>query len=328
MDSTYLSKQPYLPGTAAALEKAPDLDPWKSPQDVIDSRPFISKIMDSERDAILSDPNLVIQDRTISGPQGDIIISIITHKTGLSNQTKRPSIFYVHGGGMVAGDRFLGLSLFIPLVKSMDVVLLTVEYRLAPEHPGLALVTDAYAALSWFAEHTEELGVNPAKIIVAGSSAGGGIAAGTVLMARDRGGPQVAAQMLQTPMLDDRNTTVSAQHYESVRGAYSSANNKIAWLCVLGDKVGQEDVSYYIAPARAKDLSRLPITYVDVGGAEPFRDEAINYALRLSQCGVLTDLHVWGGCFHGFEMVSTLAIAKSSTQTKYDWLTRILTGTD
>lgn len=328
MTSPTLSKQPYLQSIAAALKQAPKFPPWTSSQDAINSREFLSQLTSLEREQIVADPELEIQDRIIPGPQGDIPVSVITRKAGEGDENKRPGMFFIHGGAMVAGDRFLGISVFIPLVKRMNVVILTVDYRLAPEHHGLALVTDAYAALSWFARYAEDLSVDSSRIVVAGSSAGGGVAAGTVLMARDRGGPKIAAQMLSTPMLDDRNTTVSAQQYVSDPGAYGSAQNRLAWSCVLGEKAGQDGVSYYIAPARAMDLSRLPATFVDVGGAEPFRDEAIDFAARLSQAGVSTDLHVWGGCQHGFEMVPDLVVAESSIRTKHDWLTRMFSGTD
>lgn len=161
--------------------------------------------------------------------------------------------------------------------------------------------------------------------MVAGASAGGGLAAGTVLLARDRNGPKLCGQMLLCPMLDDRSSTASAAQFERERGTYCTAQNKKAWECVLGDQIGQDDVSMYIAPMRATDLSRLPPTFVDVGGAEPFRDEAVAYALGLSRCGVLTDLHLWGGGSHGFEKTAPeAASSKASIQAKADWVHRIL----
>ncbi|EXK25356.1 hypothetical protein FOXG_17567 [Fusarium oxysporum f. sp. lycopersici 4287] len=226
---------------------------------------------------------------------------------------------------MVLGDRFLGLNPFTLFIKECDAVIVTVEYRLAPEHKGMTLVEDCYTALLWVEEHLEEFYLDPQRLMIAGASAGGGLAAGTVLLSRDRGGPRLWGQMLMCPMLDDRNITVSAAQFERERAAYCTDQNRKAWACVLGDQVGKDGVSIYVAPDRATDLSRLPPTFVDVGGAEPFRDEAMAYALRLSQCGVLTDIHLWGGGCHGFEGIApTAASSKAAAQAKSDWVHRVL----
>ncbi|MFD8555980.1 alpha/beta hydrolase [Streptosporangium canum] len=150
--------------------------------------------------------------------------------------------------------------------------------------------------------HAAELGVDPDRLAVAGISAGGGLAAATVLLARDRGGPSLAFQMLICPMLDDRNTTPSSHEFaEAV--VWNRAANLFGWAALLGDDAGTDGVSPYAAPARATDLSGLPPAYIDVGELEVFRDECVDYAQRLVRAGVSTEFHLYPGAFHGFDMV-------------------------
>lgn len=158
------------------------------------------------------------------------------------------------------------------------------EYRLPPEHPDPASIEDCYAALLRVHEHLDELRVDPKKLMIVESSAGGGLAAGTALLSRDRGGPQLCAQILICPMLDDRNETVSSYQYIG-EGSWSRGSNLTGWTCLLGRRRGGVDVSIYAAPARATDLSGLPATLIDVGSAEGFRDEAVNYATLLWKAG-------------------------------------------
>lgn len=143
--------------------------------------------------------------------------------------------------------------------------------------------------------------IDPSRFIVAGVSAGAGLAAGALLMSRDRKGPKVAAQLLVCPMLDDRLMTLSSRQFENGRGFYT-AWGRYAWNCVLGEDTERENVSYYLAPGRAEDLSDLPSAYIDAGSGEPFRDEDIAYATTLWGCGVQADLHIWGGGCHGFDL--------------------------
>jgi acetyl esterase/lipase len=185
----------------------------------------------------------------------------------------------------------------------------SVEYRLAPEHPHPAPVEDCYAGLKWMVEHAVEIGVDPSRIALAGPSAGGGLAAATALVARDRGGPPLACQILIYPMLDDRNITPSSREFAGIPG-WSREANISGWTALLGDKTGTEDVSPYAAPARASDLSNLPPTLIQVGELEVFRDECVDYALRLMQAGVSTELHVYPGAYHGWEIFVPTASAR------------------
>jgi acetyl esterase/lipase len=182
-------------------------------------------------------------------------------------------------------------------VAASGVPMLMVDYRVAPEHSGSGPVEDCYAALCWLAEHGGELGADPARLAVAGDSAGGGLAVGVSLMARDRGGPALALQLLIYPMLDDRTTTPDPElPPEFLTWTYE--DNVTGWGALRGDRA---ELSVYAAPARAEDLTGLPPTYLDTGDLDIFRAEDVDYARRLSAAGVPTELHVHPGCPHAFE---------------------------
>jgi acetyl esterase/lipase len=184
-------------------------------------------------------------------------------------------------------------------VAESQVPLLLVDYRTAPEFPHPVPVQDCFAALVWLVDHAAELGVDPARVAVMGDSAGGGLAAAVCLMARERGGPAVALQVLVYPMLDDRTTVPDPELAQFATWTYD--DNATGWGALLGDGLGGDGVSAYAAPARMTDLSLLPPTYIDVGDLDIFRDEDIAYARRLAAAGVPTELHVHPGCPHAFE---------------------------
>jgi acetyl esterase/lipase len=213
--------------------------------------------------------------------------------------TPGSAVLYVHGGGMILGSLELYDLAVARYVSASGIPMLQVEYRLAPEHPHPTPVEDCSAALGWLAEHAAELGVDPARIAVMGDSAGGGLAAGVALMARDRGGPAIARQVLVYPMLDDRTTTPDPEVAPYATWSYD--DNVTGWGALLGEAVGTDDVSPYAAPARALDLAGLPPAYIEVGELDAFRDEDVAYARRLAAAGVSTELHVHPGCPHAFE---------------------------
>lgn len=215
------------------------------------------------------------------------------------------AVLYLHGGGMIFGLEHLGRVYDLAVrdyVASSGVPMLVVDYRVAPEHPHPTPVEDCYAALGWLADNASSLGVDPARIAVMGDSAGGGLAAGVALLARDRGGPAIAAQLLIYPMLDDRAQTPDRDLLPFLTWTYD--DNVTGWAALLGDSVGTDTVSAYAAPARAADLSELPATYIDIGDLDIFRDEDIIYARRLSDAGVPTELHLHPGCPHAFEVLA------------------------
>jgi acetyl esterase/lipase len=215
------------------------------------------------------------------------------------------AVLYLHGGGMIFGLEHLGRLYDLAVrdyVATSGVPMLMVDYRIAPEHPHPTPVEDCYAALRWLADNAATLGVDPARIAVMGDSAGGGLAAGVSLLARDRGGPPIAQQLLIYPMLDDRAQTPDPQLLPFLTWTYD--DNSTGWAALLGEGAGTDTVSAYAAPARATDLTGLPATYIDVGDLDIFRDEDITYARRLSDAGVPTELHLHPGCPHAFEALA------------------------
>jgi acetyl esterase/lipase len=159
---------------------------------------------------------------------------------------------------------------------------------------------DCYAGLAWTHRHAAELGVDAARIAVGGASSGGGSAAGLALLARDRGELPVGFQLLIYPMLDDRNVTPASRALTD-RRVWNRASNLIGWGAYLGDAAGTDLVSPYAAPARATNLAGLPPAYLAVGDLDLFIDEDIEYAQRLQQADVPTELHVYPGGTHAFD---------------------------
>jgi acetyl esterase/lipase len=228
---------------------------------------------------------------------------------------------------MILGDNRTGVVEMLDWAQEFQMVVVSVGYRLAPETPHPGPVEDCYAGLVWTAEHADELGIDPNRIIVAGGSAGGGLTAALALMARDRGGPALLGQMLICPMLDDRNDTPSARQMAGL-GVWDRISNETGWTALLGAARGEPDVSPYAAPAREKDLSGLPPAFIDVGSAETFRDEDITYASRIWQAGGVAELHVWPGGFHGFDgLAPQAALSQEARAARVRWLRRLLAST-
>jgi acetyl esterase/lipase len=235
-----------------------------------------------------------------------------------------PAIVSFHGGGYVLGSYDLDDPLFDRWCPSLGVVGVAVDYRLAPETPYPGPLEDCYAALRWTFEHADELGIDRSRIGIYGLSAGGGLAAALALLARDRAEVPIAFQLLDCPMLDDRQTTPSIR----ADGLYvwKAESNEFAWRAYLGTLYGSDDVPAYAAPARATDLTGLPPTCVVVGSIDGFRDEDIDYAQRLNQSGVSCELHVIAGLPHAYLLVPEAAAVQHAMHSMEDWLTRQLTA--
>ncbi|GLY47399.1 alpha/beta hydrolase [Lentzea sp. NBRC 102530] len=229
-----------------------------------------------------------------------------------------PPVLHVHGGGMVAGTRRSDLQALSEWVAELGVTLISPEYRLAPEHPHPAPVQDCYRTLTWMARNGF-----PAPV-VAGTSAGGGLAAAMTLMARDQGGPAIRGLLLMCPMLDDRCETPSS-HQFLAGTTWVRTSNLTGWTALLGEARGGPDVSPYAAPARATGLDGLPPTYLDVGSVDVFRDEVVEFGSRLWRAGGDAELHVWPGGCHGFDQIAPeAALSRRARATRMAWLRRTL----
>jgi acetyl esterase/lipase len=251
-----------------------------------------------------------------------VVVRVHTPKVAASGP--RPCVYSIHGGGYVMGSYEMDDLKFDQLCQAHDCVGVSVEYRLAPETPYPAPLEDCYAGLAWVFQHAEQLGIDPSRVGVSGVSAGGGLAAALALLVRDRGAYTLAWQLLDCPMLDDRQRTPSSQADDLI--VWSRESNTFGWKSYLGVLHGSDSVPYHAAPARAKDLSGLPPAYVCVGGADGFRDENIEYALRLNGAGVQCELHVYPGAPHGVMLFATTDVAQRYLRDAGDWLARRLRG--
>ena len=237
-----------------------------------------------------------VRHRTASATDGSDLGLVVFEPEGRTAQPL-PCVVYFHGGGFVFGDATTDVRVPAALAASLDAVVVSVNYRLAPEHPFPTPFDDAFDALTWVAGDND-LGIDPARIVLAGISAGAGLAAAVALKARDTGGPAVIFQALDSPVLDDRLFTTSATEYTD-SPLWNRQNGIDSWHHYLGADADRSTTSAYAAPARATDLSGLPPAYIAVTSFDPLRDEGIDYAQRLTQAGVATELHLYPGTFHG-----------------------------
>lgn len=251
---------------------------------------------------------LRIENREIPGRNGDPAIPIRIY---WPEQRSAPAAVYsVHGGGFIAGDLETEHGLAVTMARELGVVVVAVDYRLAPETPFPGPLEDIYTGLVWTADHAGELGIDPRRIAIQGTSAGGGLCAALALLARDRGGPHIAFQFLSVPELDDRLTSPSMTEFVDTP-LWSRPRAIFSWDCYLGTgRAGTDDVSIYAAPARATDLAGLPPAYVSVMHFDPLRDEGIAYALAMLSAGVTVELHLFPGTFHGSMLVQHAAISQ------------------
>jgi acetyl esterase/lipase len=249
-----------------------------------------------------------IEDGQIPGRDGDPAVPIRIYQP--EQRTAPAAIYSVHGGGFIAGDLETEHALSVRLARELGVVVVSVDYRLAPETPFPGPLEDVYAGLVWMAANAGELGIDAERIAIQGTSAGGGLCAALALLARDRGGPHVAFQFLSVPELDDRLTTPSMIEFTDTP-LWSRPRAVLSWDCYLGPgRAGSDNVSIYAAPARATDLAGLPPAYVSVMHFDPLRDEGIAYALAMLAAGVSVELHLFPGTFHGSALIQHAAISQ------------------
>jgi acetyl esterase/lipase len=223
----------------------------------------------------------------------------------------RPGILHIHGGGYVLGAADMTSETDATYAQEFGAVVVSVDYRLAPETPYPGPVEDCYAGLAWLHAEAERLGVDRGRIIVTGESAGGGLAAALVLLARERGEIPIAFQHLIFPMLDDRTCTHPEPSPYLGQFVWTPAANTFGWTALLGHAPGLPDASPFAAPARASDLAGLPPTFMSVGALDLFLEEDLDYARRLIRAGVPTEVHVYPGAPHGFMMLRDTDVSRT-----------------
>lgn len=255
------------------------------------------------------------------GDDPDVTVRFLTPQNA---EGPLPVLVWIHGGGFAIGTAASSDPYCVDVVRELGFAVANVEYRLAPETPFPGPLNDCYAALAYVHAHAEELGIDPTRIAVGGQSAGGGLAAGTVLKARDEGVVPVAFQLLEIPELDDRLITHSMTNFLDTP-MWHRPNAILSWQYYLGESYSgpdDTDVSIYAAPSRATDLSGLPPTYLCTMELDPLRDEGIEYALDLLRAGVSVELHSFPGTFHGSALLATAEVSKRGHAEALDALRR------
>jgi triacylglycerol lipase len=264
------------------------------------------------------------QRRLVAGPRGapDIALSIY-----LPQEAPRPlpCIYHMHGGGYIAGAAADLEPLHYPLAREVGTAIISVDYRLAPETIFPGAIEDCYAGLRWVFEHCGELDIDQERVGLMGQSAGGGLAAALALLVRDRGDYRLSFQHLIYPMLDDRTGSGRDPNPFAGEFLWLAPSNRFAWSCLLGREPGGYDVSMYAAAARATNLSGLPSTFMATGALDLFIDENVEYAHRLIRSGVATELHVYPGAYHGFDVFAAdAAVSRQACRDSIEALRRAL----
>jgi triacylglycerol lipase len=268
--------------------------------------------------------NVEFQRRLVAGPPDapDLALSIYLPRDA---PRPLPCIYHMHGGGYIAGAAADLAPLHYPLARDVGTAIISVDYRLAPETIFPGAIEDCYAGLRWVFEHCGELNIDPERIGLMGQSAGGGLAASLALLVRDRGEYRLSFQHLIYPMLDDRTGSGSDPNGFAGEFLWLAPSNRFAWSCLLGRAPGGPDVSPYAAAARAKNLSGLPRTFIATGALDLFIDENVEYAHRLIRSGVVTELHVYPGAYHGFDVFAAeAAVSRQACRDSIEALRRAL----
>ena len=312
----------YDPELAPMLDLLPD----SSELDISDpaaSREGFRQLIDA-MNAELDDSGVTLENLSIAGPGDAPDVPLRIYRPEAQAGVV-PAILHIHGGGFVIGDLDSELGICLALCRNLGIVVVSVDYRLAPETPYPGGLEDCYCALNWMHDNTAELQIDPARIALFGQSAGGGLSAATALLSRDRNGPPICFQYLGIPELDDRLETPSMQQFVDTP-MWHRPNAELSWDFYLGEQFsrGTPDVPYHAAPARANDLTGLPPAYISTMEFDPLRDEGVQYALKLMQAGVATELHSFPGTFHGSAMFAHAKISQREATEMFTVLSRAL----
>lgn len=303
------------PEIAEALKALPSFGPF-----TFEQLPAMREQRMLQLGAIQLSDKVERTDHTVPGPAGSPDVVLRVHRPkGAAGPL--PCIYFIHGGGYVMGTYAMDDLRFDKWCPMLNCVGVSVEYRLSPETPYPGPIDDCYAGLKWVHANAPSLGIDRAHLGIGGASAGGGLAAGLALLARDRAEVPLAFQLLIYPMIDDRMTTPSSKWQVPI---WPPGSNERGWAAYLGKLVGG-DVPIYAAASRATDLRGLAPAQVVVGALDGFLDEDVDYAMRLTHAEVPTELHVFPGAPHGFDgIMPGTALARRGRQVMEEWLARVL----
>ncbi|KAI1315969.1 alpha/beta hydrolase domain protein [Xylariaceae sp. FL0255] len=332
---TFTTRPPYDPELSTVLNGLQDIIPSRL---TFTNLPKFQEKLDElwTAEAAIAGTNLRHEEISIpSLDNSNIVLSIFSPcASGRADESPRPRpcIVWFHGGGMLLSNRFIGIQVPLAWATASDAIVVSVEYRVAPAHPAPKAVEDCYAAISWICTSVDasRFGIDKARILIAGCSAGGGLAAGVSLMVRDHtlAGARacIVGLVLISPMLDDRVDEEFAKQFCSERNSvWSTESNELAWRAVLGHQYGSENVSSWVVPGRAQDVSGLPRIYLDVGSVDLFREQCVGFTSRVWRVGGDLALHVWPGAFHGFDTLApSAALSLKSTAARTDWVRDVL----
>lgn len=264
-----------------------------------------------------------IEERWIEGAGQGRLRLLIFSRCGRSGVA--PGLLHLHPGGWVLGSPEMSCSTLLAIVEALDCVIVSVDYRLAPEHPFPAATDDAWAGLEWMVSNAATLGIDPQRVGLLGESAGANIAAGLSLRVRDEQAHPLVVQSLIYPAFDDRSALQPPHPYAGQIGL-GLQSMRFAWSALLGQDPGSEGISAYAAPARAANLDGLPATFMAIGALDPFIDENLDFAGRLIRAGVPTELHVYPGSPHAFDRQEGASVTKALRRDRAAFLSRVLGG--
>lgn len=282
------------------------------------------RILSEGRYAFFPPPPIAPDVKVIDGPGGPL--EVYWYDPAPGSTDSRPALFHIHGGGMILGSAQGMQAGPSSMAAKLGIPVASIEYRLAPETPFPGPQEDCLAGLAWLAGNAAALGVDSAQIGIIGESAGGGLAAAAAQMARDLGGPRLAAQFLIYPMLDHRTGGDECAYNNRGTGEFvwTRAANQFGWGALRGSYDMVDTRKGWFSPALADDLHGLPHTWIGTGSLDLFLDENLDYARRLADAGVPVEFHAYPGAIHAFNILAETQIAKNFNRDLLDAITRWL----
>ena len=309
-----------LPELAAIVAGLPP--PPTSSGELMATRERLATLVQQRQATAAASPTIEIGERHVPGAPGAPDVRVLVYRPRGSTAPS-PALLWIHGGGYVAGTPEFDDAQVRRLVDAVGCVVVSVDYRLAPEHPHPAPLHDCHAALQWLHAEADTLGVDRHRLAIAGQSAGGGLCAALALLVRDRGEIRLCLQAPLQAMLDDRTGAGDGPPPAADGWVLTAASNRYKWQALLGHAPGGAEVAPYAVPARASDLAGLPPTLLSIGALDLFTDENMAWAQRLLRDGVPTELHVWPGACHAFDLLAPqLAVSQASELAFHDALRR------